>query len=124
MRVQCPHPTGRPGTEFMGASDIKALSPGTWVTNGDAVVHMGHAAKGLMERTGCDARVISGSTFTKWMKTLDWSEEDCQKAEEQGNKADIKASMTNFHLQNADIVFIGYVRGLHWSLLVLCHPGT
>ena len=108
----------------MGLNDIERLSPATWVTNGDVVVPMGHAAKRLMARTGCDARVISGSLFVQWSKSLDWSEADWEAAKKDGKKADIKATMANVHLETADYVFIGFVRDKHWGLLILCHPGA
>ena len=124
MRVPFPHPSGIPGTEFMGLGDIDTLSPQTWVTNGVVAIPMWHAAKRMMARTGCAARVISGSKFVQWMKSLDWSEQDLAAAEEDGKKGDIKASMKNVHLETADFVFIGFPRNKHWSLLILCHPGA
>jgi len=124
MRVQMAYPSGLPGTEFMGLVDIETLSPATWVTNGVVAIPMWHAAKRMMARTGCDARVISGSQFIRWMKSLDWSEADIAAAEKDGKKGDIKASMKNVHLEKADFVFIGFPRKKHWSLMILCHPGA
>ena len=124
MRVQCARPTGQPGTEFMGIADIDSLSPATFVTNGVVAVPVWQAAKVMMARTGCDARVISGSKFVQWMKCLKWSDKDWKAAEKDCKKGDIKASMAGVHLEKADFVFIGFVRDLHWSLLILCHPGA
>lgn len=124
MRVQCASPSGRPGAEFMGLVDIESLSPQKFVTNGVVAVPVWHATKALMARTGLNARVISGSKFVQWMKCLKWSDKDWKEAEKDSKKGDIKASMAGVHLEKADFVFIGFVRDLHWSLLILCHPGA
>lgn len=87
------------------------------VTSNCIEVAMSWAATRLRERTGADVRVISGTIFRMWLKRVHWTE---AQIEAHGNPP----SMNQTGLEKADYVLIAYSRKLHWSFLVLCHPGT
>ena len=82
-------------------------SPITWYVN--------QCAARLRARTGHDVRVIPSDLFPAWRTSG-------EQARDRGEP--LRSDIHRAKLHEADFVFIVWFLGMHYSLLVLCHPGT
>ena len=82
-------------------------SPITWYVN--------QCAARLRARTGHDVRVIPSDLFPAWRTSG-------EQARDRGEP--LRSDIHRAKLHEADFVFIVWFLGMHYSLLVLCHPVT
>lgn len=95
--------------------DILTLASDTMLSNSPITWYVNHCAKRMRARTRMDVRVIQSDLLQHWIGTVNQTRDNGQP---------LKPDMHRAKLHAADFVFIVWYMGVHFSLLVLCHPGA
>lgn len=97
----------------INAQAIAKLAPRTWIDDKTVLWMVSRAATLWNRRTGQDIRVLDSLRLQQMLDALsDWSDHAPARW------------MPKMGLYDADFWLMPWHQGVHWSLLVLCHPGT
>lgn len=110
-------PDGAPEWAGMCLPDIESCAPGGWVSNGAIRIMVTAAVRAMRIRTGLDVRMLSGSDFLHWMNYASWS---AKKRQERAKPA----HYDDHNFGAADYVILPCYYAVHWSAMILCHPGA
>lgn len=117
VKYEAFNPDGSITSLWLQHQDLASMQPGAYVSNYSIFVVVASAVRHVRNRTGKDVRAVTGTTWQSWLRYTRWDQE---RRLRQGTPK----TMIGCGFREADYVLLPWVVGLHWSSLILCHPGN
>lgn len=106
---------GTKGSDLWTQADALTLQPGCLVGSGTLMWQLHAKASILRTRTGADVRVLHSLALGGWLNDA---------ARCTGSSFPTPRALVAAALHRADFIFCPWHQGLHWSLLIICHPSA